>query len=60
DRQFEVDNIPSQKAILDSCLGVVLIEEQIMTVRFIHYFLEEYFQNRIHFPDGYENVGKPV
>ncbi|KAF8421782.1 ankyrin repeat-containing domain protein [Tirmania nivea] len=60
DVQFEVDNIPSQKTILDSCLGLVLIDEETMTVRFVHYSLEEYFrlQSSVHFPDGYSNVAE--
>ena len=60
DTQFEVDNIPSRKAILDCCLGLVLVDEEAMTVRFVHYSLEEYFrlQSAIHFPDGYINVAE--
>jgi hypothetical protein len=44
DTQFEVDNIPPRKAILDCCLGLVLVDEETMTVRFVHYSLEEYFR----------------
>ncbi|KAF8421774.1 hypothetical protein EV426DRAFT_188073 [Tirmania nivea] len=60
DIQFEVDNIPSRKIILDSCFGLVLIDEETMTVRFVHYSLKEYFQlqGSVHFPDGYSNIAE--
>ncbi|KAF8421785.1 hypothetical protein EV426DRAFT_565060, partial [Tirmania nivea] len=60
DSYFEVDNIPSQKTILDCCLGLVQIDEETMTVRFIHYTLEEYFrlQSSVHFPRGYSDVAE--
>jgi len=58
--QFQVDNIPSRKAIVDSCLGLVLVDEETMTVRFVHYSLDEYFrvQSSIYFPDGYSTVAE--
>ena len=54
--EFDADNIPPQKALLDCCLGLVLIDEETSTVRFVHYTLEEYFQKytREEFPDGYK------
>ncbi|KAF8421809.1 hypothetical protein EV426DRAFT_565087, partial [Tirmania nivea] len=57
---FDVDNIPSRKQILDCCLGLVLIDEETMTVRFVHYSLEEYFQlhSSVYFPDGYSNAAE--
>ncbi|KAF8421814.1 ankyrin repeat-containing domain protein [Tirmania nivea] len=60
DVQFDEDNIPSRKAILDCCLGLVLIDEETMTVRFVHYSLEEYFrlQGSVYFPDGYSDVAE--
>jgi len=60
DTQFEVDNIPPRKAILDSCLGLALVDEETVTVRFVHYSLEEYFrlQSGIHFPYGYNSVAE--
>ena len=60
DTQFEVDNIPSRKAILDCCLGLVLVDEETMTVRFVHYSLQEYFrlQSGIHFPYGHSAIAE--
>ncbi|KAF8432861.1 hypothetical protein BGX38DRAFT_226934 [Terfezia claveryi] len=60
DTQFEVDNIPSRKALLDCCLGLVLIDEETGTVRFVHYSLEEHFrlQSSIYFPHGYSAVAE--
>ncbi|KAF8421790.1 hypothetical protein EV426DRAFT_188841 [Tirmania nivea] len=60
DVQFEADNIPSQKTILDCCLGLVLIDEETMTVRFMHYSLEEYFRlySSIYFLDCYSDAAE--
>ena len=54
DAEFDVDNIPSQKALLDCCLGLVIVDEETLTVRFVHYTLEEYFRENIEniFPNG--------
>ena len=35
--EFDWDNIPSQKALLDCCLGLVLVDEETLTVRFVHF-----------------------
>ncbi|KAF8421777.1 ankyrin repeat-containing domain protein [Tirmania nivea] len=60
DSYFEVDNIPSRKTILDCCFGLVQIDEETMTVRFVHYTLEEYFrhQSSVHFPNGYSDIAE--
>ncbi|KAF8421801.1 hypothetical protein EV426DRAFT_671737, partial [Tirmania nivea] len=60
DSYFDMDNIPSRKQILDCCLGLVLIDEETMTVRFVHYSLEEYFQKHSseYFPDGYSDAAE--
>ena len=52
--ELDLDNIPSQKVILDSCLGLVILDEETRTIRFVHYTLEEYFQGHggKHFPNG--------
>ena len=54
DIELDVDNIPSPKALLDCCLGLVLVDEETLTVRFVHYTLEEYFQkhSKEQFPNG--------
>ena len=58
--EFDADNIPSCKALLDCCLGLVLVDEETMTVRFVHYTLQEYFRNqeRTEFPNGYSYIAE--
>ena len=41
--EFDSGNIPSQKFLLDSCLGLVVVDKETSTVRFMHYTLEEHF-----------------
>jgi len=52
---LDEDEIPTQKRLLDCCLGLVIVDEGTSTVRFVHYTLEEYFKggNRSneYFPD---------
>jgi len=52
---LDEDEIPTQKRLLDCCLGLVIVDEETMTVRFVHYTLEEYFKHDNHsvtyFPD---------
>jgi len=52
---LDEDEIPTQKRLLDCCLGLVIVDEGTKTVRFVHYTLEEYFKggNRSneYFPD---------
>ena len=52
--EFNWGNIPSQKTLLDCCLGLVLVDEETLTVRFVHFTLEEYFRDnsRTEFPEG--------
>ena len=52
---LDVNQIPTQKRLLDCCFGLVIVDEETMTVRFVHYTLEEYFKHDNHgttyFPD---------
>ena len=41
-RDMECDNIPSEKILLASCLGLVTVDES-STVRLVHFTLQEYF-----------------
>ena len=41
-RDMECDNIPSEKTLLASCLGLVTVDES-STVRLVHFTLQEYF-----------------
>ena len=43
-RDMECDNIPSEKTLLASCLGLVTIDES-STVRLVHFTLQEYFNS---------------
>ena len=54
DVEFDADNIPPPKAVLDYCLGLVVVDEETSTVRFVHYTLEEYFLKctGTEFPNG--------
>ena len=54
DTEFDAENIPSRKALLGCCLGLVVVDDETLTVRFVHYTLEEYFRTntRAEFPIG--------
>ena len=54
DTEFDADNIPSRRAILGCCLGLVIVDDETLTVRFVHYTLEEYFRGNFQteFPNG--------
>ena len=58
--EFDTGNIPSRKALLDSCLGLVIVNEETLKVRFVHFTLEEYFHDnaRIEFPNGYSSIAE--
>ena len=60
DTEFDADNIPSKKALLDCCLGLVVIDDETLTVRFVHYTLEEYFRDntRTEFPNGCSSIAE--
>ncbi|KAI5804813.1 hypothetical protein DFH27DRAFT_464459, partial [Peziza echinospora] len=55
---LNIDNIPSRKTILDCCLGLVIVDDESMTVRFVHFTLEEFFRQfgTEVFPDGPASV----
>ena len=52
--EFDADNTPPRKALLDSCLGLVVIDDETSTIRFMHFTLEEYFRENAgaEFPNG--------
>jgi len=43
-RDMNYDNIPSEKTLLASCLGLVTVDES-SAVRLVHFTLQEYFNN---------------
>ena len=58
--EFFAENIPSKKVILDSCLGLVIVDEETLTVRYVHYTLEEYFceNTDAKFPTGHGYIAE--
>ena len=60
DTELDADNIPPQKALLDCCLGLVIVDEETLTIRFVHYTLEEYFRKHAgtEFPNGYSSIAE--
>jgi len=60
DTEFDVGNIPPRKALLDCCLGLVIVDKETLTVRFVHYTLEEYFREfrEKEFPSGCNYVAE--
>lgn len=35
DKEFDADNIPPQREILNCCLGLVVVDQETSTVRFV-------------------------
>ena len=58
DTEFDASNIHSQKVLLDCCLGLVIVDKETLTVRFVHYTLEEYFRKNDEFPNGYCSIAE--
>ncbi|KAI9807287.1 MAG: hypothetical protein M1833_000030 [Piccolia ochrophora] len=60
DDQFDSDNSPTAKRIVDSCLGLVTINEEDATVRLVHYSVQEYLiqQRQILFDLGDQIIAK--
>ena len=58
--EFNESNIPSPKALLECCLGLVIVDEETLTVRFMHFTLEEYFRDnaRTEFPNGPSSIAE--
>jgi hypothetical protein len=55
DIAFCEDGIPSEKALLDCCLGPVVIETETLTIRLAHFTLQEYLDKNWQqlFPSGH-------
>ena len=58
DTELDASNIHSQKVLLDCCLGLVIVDKETLTVRFVHYTLEEYFCKNDEFPNGYCSIAE--
>ena len=48
-----LDNIPSIKRLLASCLGLVIVDKEEATVRLVHFTLQEYINSRVVFQSPY-------
>ncbi|KAI5783940.1 ankyrin repeat-containing domain protein [Peziza echinospora] len=53
-------NVPCRETILKTCLGLVMVDEETSTVRFVHFTLEEHFKQhgRRYFPNGHSNLAE--
>ena len=41
DTEFDAENMPTRKVLFDLCLRLAVVDDEILTVRFMHYTLEE-------------------
>ena len=59
-KEFDAGNIPPRKALLDCCFGLVVVDEETLIVRLVHYSLEEYFCkfSKEEFPHGYSQIAE--
>ena len=60
DNALDEEAIPAQKRLLDCCLGLVLVDEETLTIRLVHYTLEEYFRKHSStiFPQGHSTAAE--
>lgn len=58
DRFFDEDGIPSERSLLDSCLGLAVVEAETLTVRLTHFTLQEYLDKywKEIFPSGHSDI----
>lgn len=59
-KTFDADNVVLKEQLLQSCLGLVMVDEETDSVRFAHFTLEEYFSQVAvtYFPDGHLQLGQ--
>ena len=60
DEEFDMDDVASQRTILNSCLGLVIVDQETATVRFVHYSLQEFFQkhDKEFSPTGHNSLAR--
>ena len=61
DTELDPDNIPSSEIMLSCCLGLAIVDEETLTVRFVHYSLEEFFNDENaskYFPDRFTSAAE--
>ncbi|KAI5785392.1 hypothetical protein FPQ18DRAFT_87085 [Pyronema domesticum] len=60
DETLDWDNFPSEKSLIDWCLGLVIIDEETSTVRLVHKSLHDYMtllhENGEIFSDGHNEI----
>ncbi|KAI5785397.1 hypothetical protein FPQ18DRAFT_87167 [Pyronema domesticum] len=60
DETLDWDNCPSEKSLIDWCLGLVIIDEETSTVRLVHKSLHDHLtqlhENGEIFPDGHNEI----
>jgi len=54
---LNLDNAPSVNTVLDSCLGLVIIDKN-STLRLIHHSLQEYLSNHNIFPRAHQTLAE--
>jgi ankyrin repeat protein len=45
-RELDCDNFPSRNSFLDCCLGLVIVDNETLTLRLVHYTLHEYLSTQ--------------
>lgn len=58
DSEFDPDNLLPIRSIIESCSGLVVLDDQSSTIRLVHYTLQEYLisnQEKL-FPDGDDHI----
>ena len=55
---LDPENIRSQDTVMESCLGLAMIDTETSTVRLIHYTLQEYLSRYGIFPDAHKTLGQ--
>jgi hypothetical protein len=53
------DNFPSRSTFLNCCLGLAITDDETLTMRLVHYSLEEYLKKQARlFPRGHEMIAE--
>ena len=54
------DIFPSRKTFLNSCLGLIVLDEQSTTVRLFHKSLQDFLDGKVNGPKNKEATGQTV
>ncbi|KAF8475472.1 hypothetical protein BDZ91DRAFT_816998, partial [Kalaharituber pfeilii] len=57
---LDPDNFPSRGTLLHCCCGLVTVDDETLTVRLVHYTLQEYLHSyeKKYFPDGHNLIAR--